>query len=349
MVRFPIVVVGASAGGVEAVSRVVHDLPANLPAALFVAVHFPPYSASTLPRILSRAGRMPASHPTDGEPIQTGRVYVSPPDRHLIIGPERIRLGRGPKENGNRPAIDPLFRSAAVTHGPRVIGVVLTGNLDDGTSGLLAIKRRGGTAIVQDPHDAPFPSMPTSAIGHVRVDHVLPLNGIGELIEKLVMQRLEHPAIPVSPLDAMPDAAPRETAYAAADLNAVEDPEHHPGTPSQFGCPDCGGVLWEIKDGQLTRFRCRVGHAYTSEGLAVRQSERLDEALWAALRALEESASLTRFMAQRARKQGNDVRAANYDRDAQHAEQKASVVRDRLLLAQADERRHPDKLEVAQQ
>ena len=349
MARFPIVVIGASAGGVEAVARLVRDLPTNLPAAVFVALHFPPYSTSVLPRILSRAGRMQASHPSEGEPIQAGRVYVAPPDRHLIIGRERMRLVHGPKENGNRPAIDPLFRSAAIAHGARVIGVVLTGNLDDGTAGLLTIKRRGGTVIVQDPNDALFPSMPMSAIGHVRVDHVLPLDQIAALIEKLVAQRLEKPSKTASPLDAVPDAASRETAYAAADLNVIEDPEHHPGTPSQFGCPDCGGVLWEIKDGQFTRFRCRVGHAYTAEGLAVRQDERLDEAFWVALRALEETASLARFMSQRARGQGNDIRAAKHERDAQTAERKASLIRDRLLLAQEDERRGREKLEVAQQ
>ncbi|MGH7620622.1 MAG: chemotaxis protein CheB, partial [Gemmatimonadaceae bacterium] len=169
MIHRDIIVVGASAGGVEALQRLVAYLPANFGGSMFVTVHFPEHGTSTLPRILTRAGPLTAIHPVNGEPIIPGRIYVARPDFHLLLGPTGIRLVRGPRENGNRPAVDPMFRSAAVAFGRRVIGVVLTGNLDDGTSGLAAIKRRGGLAIAQDPSDALFPSMPHSAIEHVEV------------------------------------------------------------------------------------------------------------------------------------------------------------------------------------
>src|SRR4051812_13953252 len=160
MAKKDIIVIGASAGGVEALSRLVHSLPADLPAAVFVTVHFPRTSQSVLPRILSRAGSLPAVHPKDGEPIRRGTIYVAPPDQHLLLVNGAVRLVRGPTENGNRPAIDPMFRSAAVAYGDRVIGVVLSGNLDDGTAGLMSITRRGGVGVAQDPEDALFSSMP---------------------------------------------------------------------------------------------------------------------------------------------------------------------------------------------
>jgi two-component system chemotaxis response regulator CheB len=181
-----IVVVGASAGGVEALLELVHTLPDRLNASIFITTHFPAGGTSTLPRILSRAGRLPVSHPTDGEPIVAGRIYTAPPDVHLLLQRQRIELVRGPPEHGHRPAIDPMFRSAAVAFGPRVIGVVLTGNLDDGTSGLAAIKRRGGLAVVQDPADALFPSMPQSALDHIAVDRVVPIRGMWSALEGLM-------------------------------------------------------------------------------------------------------------------------------------------------------------------
>ena len=336
MASFPIIVVGASAGGVEGVSRLVGGLPPDLPAAVFVTMHFPSHSTSVLPRILSRVGSLPASHPKDGETIQMGRIYVATPDFHLVIGHDRIRLIRGPKEHGNRPAIDPTFRSAAASHGKRVIGVVLTGNLNDGTAGLLEVKRHGGIAIAQDPHDALFPSMPASAVEHVRVDHVRPLDQIPELIASLV-QQLRTSSTTVASANAAPDDAQRETAIAHADAGVSEDAKHLP-VPSQFGCPDCGGVLWEVQDGALTRFRCRVGHAWTGEGLAIKQGEQLDDTLWTALRTLEESVSLSKLMADKARNQGNDTRAARYERDARTVEEKAARLRDLLMTAHGEER-----------
>jgi two-component system, chemotaxis family, protein-glutamate methylesterase/glutaminase len=183
-----IVVIGTSAGGVEALQILVRTLPPKLPAAVFVTIHFPEHGTSVLPRILSRAGSIPAMHAEDRDPIVHGRIYIAPPDHHLLLTPRGVRVVRGPKEKGNRPAIDPMFRSAAVAFGPRVIGVVLTGNLDDGTAGLKSIKRRGGLAVVQDPEEALFAPMPSSAIENVAVDRVVRLTDFGRTIQELMRE-----------------------------------------------------------------------------------------------------------------------------------------------------------------
>lgn len=322
-----IIVIGASAGGVEALAQLVSTLPADLPAAVFVTIHFPRTSRSVLPRILTRAGRLPAVAPSNGDAIERGRIYVAPPDWHLLIARGRIRLVRGPTENGNRPAVDPMFRSAAVAYGPQVIGVVLTGNLDDGTAGLLSIVRRGGIGIAQDPAEAIFPSMPQSAIDHGGVSHIVPINSMGPLLAQLASE--EVAAAPESTMS--DDRAARETAYSNFDLDVIEDPALHPGEPSPFSCPDCGGVLWQIEDPGTVRFRCRVGHGWTNDGLLMQQTETLETALWTALRALEESASLNRQMAQRATARGHTDLAERFEDTARLAERRASVVRGALL------------------
>jgi len=290
-----IVVIGCSVGGVEALQRLVAGLPGNFPASIFVVLHLSPQSTSVLPQILSRIGNLPAVHPRDNDQIRLGHIYVAPPDNHLILEDGRVRVTHGPKENRHRPAVDPLFRSAARWHGQRVIGVVLTGSLDDGTAGLLTIKKRGGVAIVQDPQDALAPGMPQSALEIVRVDYVANLEEIPALLIKLVgVQVMENGKGKSSRLT-------KETEIAELDnMDAIED-ENRPGTPSQFGCPECGGVLWELEEEEMLRFRCRVGHAYTADSLSVEQAEAVESALWAAMRALEEGASLARRMANRAK------------------------------------------------
>ena len=333
--QLPIIVIGASAGGVEALSEIVRTLPNTFPGAVFVAMHFPAYGTSVLPDILSRAGELPARHAQDGEPIEAGRIYVAPPDRHLIIMRGSVRLARGARENGNRPAIDPMFRSAAVAHDGHVIGVVLTGNLDDGTAGLLAIKRYGGFAIVQDPDDALFPSMPSHAIEQVDVDEVLPLAQLGTRITAVAQALAATPPDARLREDVMHDDAEREAHFAELDLRVIEDVAQHPGKPSQFACPHCGGVLWEVRDGHLVRYRCRVGHAWSSEGLLGSQAEQLDAALWAALRAMEESASLMATLARRAHERGNELLAARFERDSRAAHERSRVIRDVLLAPPA--------------
>jgi two-component system chemotaxis response regulator CheB len=337
-----IIVIGASAGGVEGISRIVSRLPDDLPASVFVTVHFPQKGISVLPRILSRAGPLPALHAEDGEQIRRGRIYIAPPDRHLLIYRGAIRLIRGPSENGNRPAIDPMFRSAAVAYGPRVIGVVLTGNLDDGTAGLLAIKRRSGLAIVQDPDDAMFPSMPASAIANVDVDDVARLDDIPALITRRVRE-----AVPGGAESAPESDDTRENAYSAFDMATIEKPDEHPGTPSGFGCPDCGGALWEIRDGDLVRFRCRVGHGWTSDGLIDRQDGTLEAALWSALRALEESVALSDQMAARFDRRGQPSLAQRYRDAAAVGSERAEVIREVLLGSRARTNAEPPPSEAA--
>lgn len=319
-----IIVIGASAGGVEALTRLVRDLAPDIGAALFITVHFPPDSKSALPRILNRAGPLRTAHATDGQEIEQGKIYLARPDHHLLIFRDRMRLYRGPRENGNRPAIDPMFRSAALAYGPRVIGVVLSGNLDDGTSGLIAIKRRGGTAVVQDPDDAMFPTMPQSAMEHVAVDHVAKLDRVGTLLNDLTKRPPREDVVAA-------DDAGKEIEFAEIDLDRIEEAGDHPGVLAPFGCPDCGGTLWELRDGDLVRFRCRVGHAWTSEALLARQSETLDAALWTALRALEENAALSQQLSARARRRGNDSLAARFADSASLAMRRAGTIRDVLL------------------
>jgi two-component system, chemotaxis family, protein-glutamate methylesterase/glutaminase len=325
MAERDIIVVGASAGGVETLQQLVHSFPERLDAAVFITLHFPSHGRSVLPRILSRVSHQPVLHPLDGERIVMGRIYIAPPDFHLLVDRNAIRLVRGPRENGHRPAIDPMFRSAALAFGPRVIGVVLTGNLDDGTSGLAAIKRRGGLALAQDPDDALFPSMPQSAIEHVAVDRISPIRSMWPALDALMKTPIEKREYAIMSDDVT------ENELAAADLSAIEEPERHPGHVSAFSCPDCGGVLWELKDGDFVRFRCRVGHAWTGDGLIAKQSDILDDALWTALRSLEESVPLARQLADRHRERGNPRLAARFEHQASATEARADVIRNALM------------------
>jgi len=318
-----VVVVGASAGGVEALADLAASLPGGLPAAVFVVLHLPATGTSALPEILGRHGPLPAGHVRDGEPIQPGQIYVAPPDHHVLLRTGHVHLSRGPRENGHRPAIDPLFRSAAREYATRVVGVVLSGALDDGTGGLLAIKSRGGIAVVQDPTDALYPGMPGNALQHVEVDHVLPAAAMGELLVRLIADSAEAPADPA------PTGMRVEVEMEGFSLEAFEG--DHPGRPSGFSCPDCHGVLWAIRDGGLERYRCRVGHAWSPESLLTQQSEALEAALWIALRSLEERAALARRLAEPARRRGHRITATRFEEQASEAQQAARLVRDLLL------------------
>jgi two-component system chemotaxis response regulator CheB len=318
-----IVVVGASAGGVEALVELAASLPGDLSAAVFVVLHLPATGTSALPEILRRHGPLPAAHVRDSEPIQPGRIYVAPPDHHVLVRTGHVHLSRGPRENGHRPAIDPLFRSAAREYAARVIGVVLSGALDDGTAGLLAIKSRGGIAVVQNPEDALYPGMPGNALEHAQVDHVLAAASMGKLLTRLLANLAEPPADPA------PTGMRVEVEMEGFSMEAFEG--HHPGRPSGFSCPDCHGVLWQIKDGGLERYRCRVGHAWSPESLLTQQSEALEAALWVALRSLEERAALARRLAEPARRRGHAITATRFEEQAAEAQQAARLVRDLLL------------------
>ncbi len=319
-----IIVIGASAGGVEALITLVRGLPADLPAAVFVVLHMPAHSPSMLPTILDRSGPLPAVWAEDQQVIKPGQIYVAPPDHHLLLANGAVRVGRGPKENMHRPAIDPLFRSAARAYGSRVIGVVLSGMLDDGTSGLKAIKERGGVAVVQDPTDALFSSMPLSAIAHVAVDFVGPVSAMPVLLARLAQESVEEGGVAVT------DHIDLEVAIAQND---VSDPERldQIGTPSHYACPDCHGTLWQIADGDLVRFRCRVGHAYTAASMLSVHSESVENALYIALRALEESVSLSRLLARNAQQQGIASMVTRMEAKAADTAQQADLLRGLLL------------------
>lgn len=318
------VVVGASAGGVEALSKFVTELPPDLPASVMVVLHVPAHGTSVLPQILERRGHWPAVHAQSEQKLEYGKIYVAPPDRHLIVKPGYLLATRGPNENGHRPAVDPLFRSAARTYGPRVIGIILSGALDDGTAGMQAIKMRGGICIVQDPDDALYAGMPTSALENVAVDYQLPVADIGPLLGRLCLEPApDEDAYPLS------ENMATETDMAELDDKAVAQPDR-PGKPSGFSCPDCGGTLFELEEGELIRFRCRVGHAFSVETLLAHQADELEDALWVALRTLEENAALSRRLAERSRGRGNRQAASRFDEKAADAIQRADVVRNAI-------------------
>jgi two-component system, chemotaxis family, protein-glutamate methylesterase/glutaminase len=320
-----IVVVGASAGGVEALRTLARSLPKDFPAAMFVVVHIPTDSPSHLPRILERSGPLPATHATDGEPIVPGRIYVAPPNHHLLLKRGTAWVIYGPKENGHRPSIDPLFRTAARAYGSRVIGVVLSGNLNDGSHGLRVVKHYGGTAVVQDPDDALYAGMPAAAIEHADVDHVFPIAAIGDLLTRLVRESISEDMSVRRP-DEVESERPGKRAAEGEHVNASLG-----GEPSVYTCPECHGNLWEIREGTLSRYRCRVGHSFTDDSLIVEKGESLEAALWSALEALEEHASLTQRMADRAREFGNDRRLTALEQRVSDLEDRARLVREVLL------------------
>jgi len=318
--RHDMIAIGASAGGVEALMAIVRGLPTNFAATLFIVLHIPADSPSMLPELLSRAGDLPATHPVDGEEIHCGHIYVAPPDRHLLVEQGYIRVVRGPKENRHRPSVDVLFRSLARAYGPRAIGVVLTGALDDGTAGLLAIKRRNGLAVVQDPDDALYPSMPQSALDHVDVDYSMPLANMAALLNQLNLETVQD-------MDIGPVPEDMETEVKKAEAGMQTQRENRQvGTPSAYSCPECGGVLWEIQDGKLIRFRCRVGHAFTTDSMIAEQSEALEEALWVALKILQEQSSISRRMAEQAHANGRPTLARRFEERQQDAEQRATLL-----------------------
>jgi two-component system chemotaxis response regulator CheB len=276
-----IIVVGASAGGVEALRTVVAGLPIDLDAAVFITLHIGAHR-SDLPWLLSRAGLLPASHPVDGEEIRAGHVYVAPPDHHMLVEVGSIHLTKGPRENCARPAVDPLFRSAARAYGSGVIGVILTGGLNDGTAGMYEVKAQGGTTVVQDPADSVTPNMPQSVIANVAVDYVAPVKEIGALLARLVTDRgASQPTI----VHATGDSQERGMT-AAFTLNQ----------PVAVTCPDCGGALRQSELGTLTQFSCHIGHVYTAEVMLAAQFLAMERALETAMRSLSERAELCRHM-----------------------------------------------------
>jgi two-component system, chemotaxis family, protein-glutamate methylesterase/glutaminase len=294
-IRIPVVVLGGSAGALEALQRIVADFPSDLPAAILIVLHVPGWSVSATPHVLARSGVLFASHAIDGAPIAPGRIVVAPPDHHLYLENGVMRVTRGPAENGLRPSIDVLFRSAASTFGAAACGVLLSGTLDDGVAGLVQISRAGGLALVQDPEDAHYAEMPNNALATREVDAVYPASEIVSAIQRWL--REPH-------LNGM--------------LRQSAD-ERVAGAPSVFSCPDCGGTLWELDEEAILRFRCRTGHAFNPQTMLASQAANVETALWAALRALAERRSLLRKLGARARKAGHLHVAARLERQAEEA------------------------------
>ena len=297
--------IGASAGGVEALQRVVRNLPQSFPAPIVVVLHVPPTASSRLPEILSRAGILPAVHVMDGLPLESGVIYVAPPDRHVTTNGRGLQLVEGPRENGLRPAIDPLFRSAARSYHEGLVAAVLSGTLDDGTSGIADVHAHGGITIAQEPKDAICPGMPQNAIENATVDYVVRADDMAELFVELMSR----------PIGARPEA-PRRT---------------FSSQPTDLVCPECGGVLRQFEENGVVRFHCRVGHNYSPESLFDAQDARLEAALWAAIRSLEESASMARRLGESARRRGANLTARRFDDRERDAAERADVIRSAIL------------------
>jgi two-component system chemotaxis response regulator CheB len=322
-----LVTVGASAGGIEALRALVAGLPRDLPAAVLVVLHLPRTATSALPAIIERAGDWPAAHAVDGERIRTGRVYVAPPDRHLLVIEGRVRLSRGPAENGHRPAVDPLFRSAARMNGERTVAVVLSGSRDDGTAGAATVDQLGGEVVVQSPEESLHPSMPRSVLDHVAGARAVAMAELGAVVAGCVEKIVSGD----------PAASAASPDLAASDLSALETrmanfadatTEAMPGHPAGFACPACHGGLFELPGDPVPRYRCWVGHAWSPESLLDEQTAAFDGALWMALRSLEEKAGLARRMHAAAVERGQYAVAARHRAISDDAEQAGSLIRE---------------------
>jgi two-component system chemotaxis response regulator CheB len=312
--RRRIVVIGASAGGVAALISLVERLPADLAAAVFIVLHMPGDSSSSLADILDRAGPLTATAAVDGDPISPGTIVVAPPDNHIWIDDGHVRVSRGPKVNGHRPSVDVLFHSAARAFGDSTVGIVLTGSLSDGALGLRAIARRGGASIVQS--DALHQGMPSSALAHAAVDAVLPLQEIPDALTMLIGTSEEgttsDPIQPDSELES------------GFDLSEAREP---PGAPSIFRCPECGGALWELEDGDVRTYACHVGHTYSADAMVSAQNGSVERALWTAVRMLDEKAVLAARLSDRMRAVGNPRSSAHFADRADEAARQADLVR----------------------
>ncbi|HEV7223278.1 MAG TPA: chemotaxis protein CheB [Pirellulales bacterium] len=317
-------VIGGSAGGLTALLTLVRGLPADLDAALCAAIHTSPDSPGLLPEIIARSTSLACEYVRDGETLAPGRIYCAPVDRHLLVEGNQLRVTRGPRENGFRPAVDPLFRTAARSFGARAAGIVLSGSLADGSFGLALIKQAGGTALVQDPDEALIPSMPRSALRSVEVDYVVSAAEMAPLIVQLAGKVSKGGARMSAHSGSDGDPAERGT-----DL-AIETP---PGALTPMTCPECGGTLWEHEERRQISFRCHVGHAFNGESLLEYHSQKVESALWTALRVLEEHAELQRRMAVRAESQQLAAAARQFHRRADDSKRQAAVLRDALLAA----------------
>ncbi|WP_096608029.1 chemotaxis protein CheB [Calothrix sp. NIES-2100] len=330
-----IIVIGTSAGGLKALGAIVGALRSDIDAVLLIVQHLAADKPSILPQILADVGSLPASHPVDGEEIDKGRIYIAPPDHHLLVDQGHIRIVRGPQENRFRPAIDALFRSAARAYGPRVVGVVLTGYLDDGTVGLQAVKKRGGIAIVQDPKEAEYPSMAKSALRFVKVDYCLPLAEIPDLLVRLSKEpAAEEEAYPVT------KEIEVESKIAQQGMNTQEFLQNVEaiGTRTTYTCPECNGSIWQIGKDEPLRFRCHIGHSFTANVFLAEQTQNLENALWSAVRAMEEKVTFSRQMSEQMKNYNLQSAAAKYEEHAKNLDAEVAMIRGIILNGFATKR-----------
>ncbi|MEH1843571.1 MAG: chemotaxis protein CheB [Nostoc sp.] len=335
MLGHDIIVIGTSAGGLKALGAILGALPADIDAVLFIVQHVAADQPSIIPQILADVSSLPVSHPADKELIQTRRIYVAPPDYHLMVNQGSMRVVRGPEENRFRPAIDTLFRSAARAYGTRVVGVVLTGYLDDGTVGLQAIKKRGGVAIIQDPNEAEYPSMAKSALRYVKVDYCLPLVKIPDLLVQLSKEpAAKEEAYPVT------EEIEIESRIAEQQMNTQEFLESVEaiGTRTTYTCPECNGSIWQIGKKEPLRFRCHTGHSFTANAFEAQQTHNLEKALWSAVRIMEEKVVFSRQMAERMRNYNLTSSATKYEDHAMNLDKEVSLIRDIILNSFATKR-----------
>jgi two-component system chemotaxis response regulator CheB len=324
MAKKDIIVIGGSAGSSRALQELMAGIPADFPGSLFIATHVPTHTPGYLADVLSRVSAIPVAPAVDGQPIERGRAYVAVPDRHLLVVDGTVRLGDGPRENMTRPAIDPLFRSAALSYGPRTVGVLLSGMLNDGASGLFAIKACGGTAVVQHPLDAEADQMPLAALETVNADAVAPAAKLGELLTGIAQEEADGES-------SCPDSVELEVRIAAGSRLGAENLRKI-ADPSPLSCPDCHGVLSEVRDQQPLRYRCQIGHAQTAEVLAARNRE-VNDAMRIALRVMEERVTLVTRMSEDARRTGRTAVAELYEARAEEYARYATILREAAVEA----------------
>ena len=317
-----VLAIGTSAGGVEALLFLAKQMPRDFPASILVTIHLPPQAHSSLDEILTRAGHLSAKFASEGEALQKGHIYLAPPDHHLLLEGNRLCLGYGPRENNSRPAIDPMLRAAAVCCGPRSVGVVLTGTLGDGASGLWALSQCGGITAVQDPRDAVFAEMPMNALNRAKPNHVVKLVDMPALFENLVQQPVGLPAV-------VPRSIKYELLIAKNGQSSMSEMDAI-GRRSVLACPDCGGVMWEIDEDDLVKYRCHVGHAYGAELMSIALDENLRRALGSAQRAMEERVALAQKLYKQAVASGHQSLAETWSQKADEFEREMKIIRESI-------------------
>ena len=327
MAKRDIIVIGASAGGVSALEVLVKTLPKDFSGSVFIVMHIPAFSPSRLSDILNRAGSLPVEQPVDDQKVERGKIYVATPDHHLLVEDDHVIVRKGPKENRFRPSIDALFRSAAYVYGARATGVVLTGALDDGTSGMWMISRKGGKVIVQDPEEAAYPEMALNVMQYVKADYCLPIAEIGGILTRLVLEE-------VTESKAMPEGELKRLAMEvkiATEDNAFERGIMDMGEMAVFTCPDCHGALVSLKEGDRVRYRCHTGHSFSASVLLAGLTESVEDTLWQAMRGLEETTMLLQHIGEHIMDAGDHKVAEEFLKKANSTAQRARVVHDSVF------------------